>query len=121
MRTLEILVAEDDPTQREVLADLLRDAGFRVATAADGESARSLLRARPPDVLILDVMMPGVDGPTLLREVREDPRCADVRVILTTGVHTPHVTRLLRPDAALFKPFGMAELLAAIRAVSPAP
>lgn len=119
-RPLELLIVEDDHTQREVLADILRESGYLVTTASDGHAARAALGGSPPDVLLLDLMVPGVDGPTLLAEVRSDPRCAAVRVILTTGVHTPHVTRLLRPDATLFKPFGISELLTAIRAVKPA-
>lgn len=113
-----ILVIEDDELQREVIADLLVAEGYDVAMARNGEDGLAALRACRPDVLVLDLMMPRLDGATLLHEVRADPRLAGLPVIIATGVATPHVERLLRPQATLYKPFGPAELLSAVRALA---
>jgi DNA-binding response OmpR family regulator len=110
-----ILVVDDNDLQRGVVADALESEGFDVAVAATGAEALSAARARPPDLVVLDLLLPDVDGASLLAQMRADPALANVRVVVATGVHSPDVRRLLRADGALFKPFGMRELLLAIR------
>ncbi|MGC3998987.1 MAG: HAD-IA family hydrolase [Anaeromyxobacter sp.] len=109
-----VLVVDDNDVQRDVVADVLSAEGYQVQVAADGEEGLARLRADPPDVLVLDLMMPGLDGASLLNTLRADPALARIRVVVTTGIQTPHVTRLLKPDAVLFKPFGLRELLRAV-------
>lgn len=114
-----ILVVDDDALQREVLAAALSAQGWTVRTAANGVEGLAALREEPPDVLVLDLMMPALDGPSLLEEMRADGRFAGVRVLVTTAMTSPHVARLLRPHATLFKPFGLAEFLRTIGTLAP--
>jgi DNA-binding response OmpR family regulator len=107
-------VVDDSDIQREVIADALTAEGYEVSVAADGQEGLAAARDSHPDVLILDLMMPGMDGAALLAEIRSDASFAGMRVVVTTGIHTPHVARLLRPDAILFKPFGPGELVGAV-------
>jgi len=107
-------VVDDNDLQREVVADALATEGYQVSAAANGQEALDSARASCPDVLVLDLMMPGMDGASLLAEIRGDASLARMRVVVTTGLHTSHVTRLLKPDAILFKPFGLGELLGAV-------
>jgi CheY-like chemotaxis protein len=117
-----VLVIDDNEAHRQVVADVLADEGYQVCLAATGEDGLAAARAAPPDVLLLDLLMPGMDGAAVLEELRRDAELSGVPVVVTTGVHTSHVKRLLHPDAVLFKPFGISELLRAVEgAVKPAP
>ena len=80
-----ILVAEDDPAIRANLVRLLRLEGFRVEAAADGQEALTRLQAERPDLVLSDMMMPGIDGLALLAALRADPRTADLPVVLLTA------------------------------------
>ena len=71
-RRRRILVVDDEPTVREVLRRYLEREGWQVSEAADGRSALQLLREDPPDLLILDLMLPGVDGLSITRRLRGD-------------------------------------------------
>ena len=66
-----MLVVDDDRSIREVLAYLLRDEGYQVDEAADGRAALAAIRRRHPDVILVDLMMPGMDGWDLVRQYRE--------------------------------------------------
>jgi two-component system alkaline phosphatase synthesis response regulator PhoP len=112
-----VLVVDDEPKIVEVVGDYLRSAGFSVATAADGESAVTSARARPPDVVVLDLGLPGRDGLDVARELR---RASQVPIIMLTarGEETDRVVGLeLGADDYLVKPFSPRELLARVRAV----
>jgi two-component system, sensor histidine kinase and response regulator len=118
VRTDEILVVEDSPTQRKRLVHILEDGGYRVATAADGREALALLAERRPALVISDVMMPGMDGYTLCRTIKEDPELCPVPVILVTYLSdTLDVVRGLEAGADNFvmKPYERDFLLARIR------
>lgn len=106
-----VLVVDDDDLQRDVLADVLGRAGYAVEVAADGIAALAAVRASAPDVLVLDLLLPGLDGASVLAELRRDPALARVPVVVTTGIQTSHVRRLLGADATLFKPLDVGELL----------
>jgi CheY-like chemotaxis protein/phosphoribosyl 1,2-cyclic phosphodiesterase len=82
-----ILVADDDPDVMAVLVETLEPEGYRVLTAVDGEAALELARKERPDILVLDWMMPGLDGLSVCRALREsdDARLARVPVVLITG------------------------------------
>lgn len=116
-----VLVIDDNEAHRQVVADVLADEGYQVALAATGEAGLAEARASRPDVLLLDLLMPGMDGASVLEELRRDAHLSRVPVVVTTGVHTPHLKRLLRPDAVLFKPFGVSELLRAVEGAVRAP
>jgi CheY-like chemotaxis protein len=80
-----ILVVDDDPALRDVLSNLLAEDGWRVKTAADGEAALALLQREKPTALVLDLMMPRIDGFEVLRTLREQPTTRDLPVIVVTA------------------------------------
>jgi DNA-binding response OmpR family regulator len=85
VRRRRILAVDDEPNIRRLVAETLGRAGYDVATAADGEQALAEVRRRAPDVIVLDVMMPGPDGFQVLRVLKDDPRTADVPVVMLTA------------------------------------
>ena len=112
-----ILVVDDDAEIRRLVAGYLADQGYRTLTAADTAAAREALAAHGPDLLVLDVMLPGEDGLSFVRDLRTH---SEVPVILLTalGEEADRVTGLeLGADDYLAKPFGPRELLARIRTV----
>jgi DNA-binding response OmpR family regulator len=80
-----ILVADDDRDIRDLVIFKLKQAGHRVSWADDGLGALEAIRAEPPDVAILDVMMPGLSGVDVTRELRQDERLKSTRVLLLTA------------------------------------
>jgi DNA-binding response OmpR family regulator len=78
-----VLVVDDEPTLREVVVRYLERAGYRALEAGDGDEAEVLLRNQPPDLVILDLMLPGTDGLELCRRIREDS--ALPVIMLTAG------------------------------------
>ena len=79
-----ILLVDDEPAITDNLAPLLRRAGFEVVVAHDGDQALARLRAAAPDLVVLDVLLPGMDGRAVLRQVRQERR--EVPIILLTQV-----------------------------------
>jgi DNA-binding response OmpR family regulator len=111
-----LLLVEDDDTVRETLALNLRSEGYQVELAADGERGLELARAGELDLLILDVMLPKLDGLTLCRVVRRE---SDVPIILLTarGTETDKIVGLESgADDYVVKPFSLGELMARVRA-----
>ena len=109
---------EDEANIAELLTFLLSRAGFEVATETDGHAAFSAALAHPPDLVILDVMLPGLDGLEVLRRLRADPRGKAMRIIVLTA-KGQRVDReaALSGGADLFisKPFSNADLLDAVQ------
>lgn len=112
-----ILVVEDDRSIREVTEIGLRDAGFSVRTAADGDTGLAMFRAHAPDVVVLDVMLPQRDGFEVLRIIRE--RSDTPVVMLTARTDTTDVILGLElgADDYVTKPFVVPELVARVHAV----
>lgn len=111
---LLVLVADDDDLVRDVVREILEDAGFRTITARNGDEAIRLAREHQPALILLDVMMPRMDGYTTLARLREYPATKDVPVIVLTGRTNPgfrelssgvgasaHVTKPVLPDELL--------------------
>jgi DNA-binding response OmpR family regulator len=106
-----VLVAEDDEDILELVAVLLEEQGYEIARAADGQEALGLIAARPPDLAVLDVRMPKVDGFEVSRRIRASGDTRDVPVILLTALAreddvavgfdagaTDYVTKPFSPD-----------------------
>lgn len=112
-----ILLADDNADMREYLSRLLSRRGWKVETAVDGEAAMSAARRRRPDIVISDVMMPGLGGLELAAALRRDPKLADVPVILLSaraGEEARVEGLESGADDYLVKPFAARELLAKI-------
>ena len=117
---LTALVADDEPDIRELLVTLFTLDGWDVLEAADGEVALSIARASIPDVAIVDIRMPKLDGYSTTRALRADPITAAMKiVILTASVRDSERDRALEAGADLYlrKPFGGRELAARVRAL----
>ena len=113
-----ILVVEDDPAILTGLADLLESEGYAVETARSGTSALELFRQSSPDLVLLDVMIPGKNGYDVCREIRASDRVTPVVMLTAKGQEIDKVVGLeLGADDYVVKPFGIAELLARIRSV----
>lgn len=112
-----ILVVDDDPGIREVIGDFLSDHGYDVARAADGKAMRAAMSARPVDLIVLDMMMPGEDGLSILRSL--DPATMPAVIMLSVmGTDVDRIVGLeLGADDYLAKPCNPRELLARVRAV----
>ena len=81
------LVVDDERLNRMLLHSLLQGAGYQVAEAEDGESALQQIGANNPDVILLDVMMPGLDGYTVCRRIKEDPTTGHLPVLIVTALN----------------------------------
>jgi len=126
MRQHTILVVDDEPTIREVVRRYLERDGYKVKEAADGPTALQLLRDEPPDLLVLDLMLPGVDGLAITRQLRDPEHPAALVaegeipiIILTakTGEHDRIHGLELGADDYVTKPFSPQELVARVKAV----
>ena len=115
-----VLVVEDEPDIRDLLAFHLERGGYQVTRAATGPEALRQLRAAPPDLVILDLMLPEMDGLEVCRRLRAEPATAALPVIMLTakGDEVDRVVGLeLGADDYLAKPFALRELLARVRAL----
>jgi CheY-like chemotaxis protein len=114
-----ILVADDDGDVRELVVFRLERAGYRVVTAADGQEAVEVALERSPDVCVIDVMMPKLDGYQVTERLRASPGLAEVPIVLlTASVEDAAVSRGFEVGANDYikKPFGPHELLERIAA-----
>ena len=113
-----VLLIDDDPEIRALLTSVLAFAGFSVMAAADAEEARALLSRTPPDAVILDVMMPGEDGFSFLRWMRESDRITPVLFLTARDAVEDRVGGLATgADDYVTKPFSMVEVEARLRAL----
>jgi two-component system OmpR family response regulator len=113
-----LLVVDDEPNIVDLLATSLRFAGFEVATARNGSEALRLAPEFRPDLLVLDVMMPGIDGFSVVRRLRQEGMTAPVVFLTAKDSTEDKVTGLtLGGDDYVTKPFSLEEVVARIRAV----
>lgn len=115
-----VLVVDDTPANVKLLADILAFKGFQVETAASGAEALAGLAAAVPDIVLLDIMMPGMSGYEVCRTIRADPATALLPVVLVTSLD-PQGERIKGIEAGaddfLAKPINQAELLARVRSL----
>src|SRR5581483_8605259 len=114
-----VLVVDDEPTIAEIVARYLERAGYRTRVAGDGASAIQSAAADRPDLVVLDLMLPGVDGLEVMRRLREQtPERVAVILLTARGEESDRVIGLrLGADDYVVKPFSPAELVARVDAV----
>jgi len=114
-----ILIVDDLPQNVRLLDAVLSPKGFRVATASSGAEALDVLGEEQPDLVLLDIVMPGMDGYEVCRRIREDPATAFLPVIMITASGEEEKIRAIEAGADDFvnKPFDQAELLARVRSL----
>src|SRR5260221_3190484 len=112
-----VLVVDDEPIVRDVVVRYLEREGYRTLQAGDGDSAREILERDPPELVVLDLMLPGTDGLALCRWIRSR---SDLPVIMLTalGEETDKIVALeVGADDYVSKPFSPRELAARVKAV----
>jgi len=114
MRQESILVVDDEEKIRAIVRSYLQQEGYQVDEAATGEDAVSKIRERTPDLVVLDVRLPGIDGMEVLRQVR---RVSDVYVIMLTARTDEIIGLEVGADDYMTKPFSPRELVARVKAV----
>lgn len=115
---MRLLVIEDEAPMRVALVETLKAEGYRVLSAADGISGLELACTAPFDLVLLDIMMPGLDGFALCRELRQRGRAMPVLMLTAKGQIDDRVEGLdSGADDYLVKPFSLKELLARVRAL----
>ncbi len=120
MRTNQphVLVVEDEPAQREVLFYNLEAEGFRVTTAGNGEDGLMMVQEDPPDVMVLDWMLPSVSGIEVCRQLKARPETRDIPIIMLSA-RSEEVDKVrgleTGADDYVVKPYSVSELLARVR------
>lgn len=118
MASERLLVVDDEATVRELLSAALRFAGFRVTSAATAAEAVAAATGEPPDLVLLDVMLPDMDGFEVVRRLRERRAAVPVLFLTARDRQSDKVTGLaLGADDYVTKPFDLAELIERIRAI----
>ena len=119
IEAMKVLIAEDDRNIRAGLEEILQDQGYETVVAEDGTQALALFRSESPNFICLDIMMPGVDGYEVCREIRRDDPAVPIIFISAKSEEIDKVVGLeLGADDFILKPFGVREVLARIRAVT---
>ena len=113
MRSARILVCDDDDIIVQIVTSKLRSEGFNIATASSGRDALSLLRAELPDLLIVDAIMPGLDGIEVLKTVRTDSRLKNLPVMMLSAKRDPEfIAKVIQCGVTDYvaKPFALGAL-----------
>ena len=113
----KVLVVEDDPDQLEVTRLSLKAAGFAIGTASNGIDALKKAQTVSPDLILLDVMMPGLNGFAVCETLRENPATASIPILMLTGLCS-HISQLVAFESGatdyLIKPFVPEELISKV-------
>lgn len=119
MAKADIMIVEDHPTMREAMRLILEHEGFEIREAPDGGAALAMARAQPPDLMFLDLNIPGTSGADVLSELKGDPATKDVRVIIVTatGEEGREFVLSLGADEYFTKPFSPTALLRTVERV----
>jgi DNA-binding response OmpR family regulator len=116
----EILIVDDEPNAVVPIQFLMEQQGYRVMIAERGEDALDLIYQYKPDLVLLDIMLPGIDGYEVCEIVRLDPVYRNIKIIFLTALgREEQIARglILGADAYITKPYSNAELVAKIKAV----
>ncbi|HTN64792.1 MAG TPA: response regulator [Burkholderiaceae bacterium] len=112
--TTRVLITEDEPNIVESLTFILQRAGYQVTSVLDGEAAVRRLRSDPPDIMILDVMLPRLNGFEILKLIKTDPFLKSLPVVILTAKGQAHDRQLaeeIGADAFITKPFSNREII----------
>ncbi len=113
-----VLVVEDSPTQREFIVEALKGSGLKVSVANDGVEALEQMQLSCPDIVVVDVVMPKMNGYELCRKIKTDPKTQNVRVLMcsTKGEEFDrHWGMKQGADAYIVKPFQTTEFLGTVK------
>src|SRR5690242_17713872 len=111
------LVIEDEQDVLDLLGAHLGRLGYRVTGAASGERGLELARADPPDVVVLDVLLPGIDGREVVRQLRAEPETRDCAIVLCSVLDRRDLDEI-DADAVLTKPFGRAAVARVVEEIA---
>ncbi|MCR9156460.1 MAG: response regulator [Rhodobacteraceae bacterium] len=117
----QVLLIEDEPNIIEAISFILSRDGWTVKTHSNGSDAFDMVKERKPDVVILDVMLPGKSGYDILRELRDDPEVNGMPVLMLTArgqTKDREIAERAGCDAFMTKPFSNAEVLETVRALA---
>ena len=119
----DILIVEDHPTMREAMRMVLEHEGFAIREAADGQAALAMAKSQAPDLIFLDLNIPGMNGAEVLKVLKADPAMADVRVIIVTATGEEERENVisLGADEYFTKPFSPLALLRTVEKVLAGP
>lgn len=115
---LRVLIVEDEPHIIESLAFVLGREGYDVASVMDGEAALDMLRRAPPDLVILDVMIPRLNGFEVLKAAKSDPAMRRIPIVVLTAkgqVHDRRLAQEIGSDGFMTKPFSNREIVDQVR------
>ena len=116
-----VLIVDDEENMVHLLRVIFESAGYKVLSALSGREALEVLSGRTPDVVLLDIMMPEMDGWEVFRRMREDPSLPDVPVVVITAkkdeIDRQMGTELLRVDGYVTKPFVRKELVRTVERI----
>jgi CheY-like chemotaxis protein len=123
MPKADILIVEDHPTMREAMKLILEHEGFEIREAPDGPAALAMVREHAPDLMFLDLNIPGASGADVLTELKSDPATRDIRVIIVTatGEEGREFVLSLGADEYFTKPFSPTALLRTVERVLQGP
>jgi CheY-like chemotaxis protein len=106
-----VLVVDDEPGVRELLYHVLTSAGYRTLMAVDGPTALNLARVRQPDLVILDIMIPGISGLDVTSVLKADESTRDIPIVILSILANPEKAAQLGADACFSKPFDQDEFV----------
>lgn len=114
----QVLIVDDDTANLEILSELLRTEGYTVVCARNGAEAMACLATARPDVVMLDYVMPTMDGATMATKLRDDPATQDIAIVMTSGLPEDMVRpRCQAYDAFLHKPYDAEDALRVLATV----
>lgn len=120
--TYNILVVDDEPSFSAIVGEILRSFGYHVQQASSVEDAIEAIENLRPDLILTDIMMPGTDGLTFVRRLRDDPIWSSIpTIVLTAKAHPSEIETTMRSgaDACLIKPFSATDLRLTVKSFLP--